>query len=326
MNSIRILFSIVVNLSWPLLQLDVKNAFIYGDLQEKVYMEQPLGYVAQGETKVRCLKKAIYGLKQSPRVWFEKFSLTISGIDFRRWHLDHSVFVWRTRSGIVALTVYVDDIFLTESDSTGIVETKLYLKRHFVTKNMWCPKYFLRIEVAYQKHSVLLSQKKYALDLLKEIWFLRCKPSNTPMKANVNLWFDDIHTLDDPGRYRRLIGKLIYLTVTRPDITFIVGVLSRYMYQLRETYWLAVMRVLTYIKSYPGKGLMYKNIDMHTFLDTLIQGILVMKGIGSLLLAIAPLLEEIWWLGGARNKTLYLAQVLKLSIELWLIQHARLCG
>jgi len=83
MNSIRILFSIDVNLSWPLLQLNVKNAFLYGDLQEKVYMKQPPGYVAQGETKVCHLKKAIYGLKQSPKVWFGKFSLTISGIGFR---------------------------------------------------------------------------------------------------------------------------------------------------------------------------------------------------------------------------------------------------
>jgi len=74
----------------------------------------------------------------------------------------------------------------------------------------------------------------------------------------VDLWFDDSHTLEDPGRYRRLVGKLIYLTVTRPDITFVVEVLSRFMHQPKETHWLAVMRVLTYIKSYPGKRLMYK--------------------------------------------------------------------
>ena len=97
-------------------------------------MEQPLGYVTQGETKVCRLKKAIYGLKQSPRTCFEKFSLTISGIGFRRSHSDHSVFVRRTRSGIVILTIYVDDILLTCSDSAEILETKIYLKRHFVIK------------------------------------------------------------------------------------------------------------------------------------------------------------------------------------------------
>jgi len=103
MNSIRILYSIVVNLSWSLFQLDVKNSFVYEDLQEKVYMEQPSSYVTQWETKVCHLKKVIYGLKQSPRSWFEKFSLTISGIGFRRCHSDHSVFIRCTRSGIIVL-------------------------------------------------------------------------------------------------------------------------------------------------------------------------------------------------------------------------------
>jgi len=109
--------------------------------------------------------------------------------------------------------VYVDDILLTGSDSAGLLETNECLKRHFVTKDMERPKYFLGIEVAHQKHSVFLSQRKYALDLL-ETGLLGCKPVSTPMEANVDLWFDDNHTLDDPGRYKRLIGKLIYLTVT----------------------------------------------------------------------------------------------------------------
>jgi len=90
--------------------------------------------------------------------------------------------------------VYVDDILLTGSDSIGIVETEMYLKRYFVTNDMGRPKYFLGIEVAHQKLSVILSQRKYALDLLEETWFLGCKPTNTPMEANVDLWLDDSHT------------------------------------------------------------------------------------------------------------------------------------
>ena len=147
---------------------------------------------------------------------------------------------------------------LAGSDSARLLETKKYLKRHFVTKNMRRPKCFLGIEVAHQKHSVLLSQRKYALDLLEEARLLECKPPTTPMNANVDLWFDDSHTLDDPGRYIRLIEKLIYLTVTRSDITFTVGVLSRFMHQLRETHWLTAIRVLPYIKSCLGKRLVYK--------------------------------------------------------------------
>jgi len=114
------------------------------------------------------------------------------------------------------------------------------------------------IEVAHKKYSVLFSHRKYALDFLEETSFLGCKPANTPIEANVDLWFDDSHTLDDPGRYMRLIGKLIYLTMTRPNITFVVGVLSRFMHQRRETHWLAAMRILAYIKSCPGKVLVYR--------------------------------------------------------------------
>ena len=106
---------------------------------------------------------------------------------FRRCHSDHSVFVRRTSSGIVVLTVYVDKILLSGSDSAEIVETKMYLRRHFVTKDMRRPKYFLRIEVTHKKHNILLSHQKYALNLLEEAGLLGCKPATTPMEANVDL-------------------------------------------------------------------------------------------------------------------------------------------
>jgi len=98
----------------------------------------------------------------------KSFNTIISGIGFHRCHSDHSVFVRRTKSDIVVLVVYVDDILLTGSDSAGQLEIKKYLKHNFMTKDMRCPKYFLRIEVAHQKLSVFLSQRKYALDLLEE--------------------------------------------------------------------------------------------------------------------------------------------------------------
>ena len=128
-------------------------------------------YITEGENTVCRLRKAIYGLKQSPRSWFEKFNMVISGIGFARCHSDHSVFVRRTKSGSVILTVYVD-ILLTGSDSVTLAETKEYLKRYFMTKDMGKSRYFLGIEVAYQNHSLLLSQRKYTLDLLEKTGML----------------------------------------------------------------------------------------------------------------------------------------------------------
>jgi len=102
----------------------------------------------------------------------------------------------------------------------ALVEIKEYLKRYFMMKDIGKPRYFLGIEVAYQKHDLLLSQRKYTLDLFEETGMMGCKSASTLMDANVNLWCDNSHLLNDPRQYRRLIGKLIYLTITRPDITF----------------------------------------------------------------------------------------------------------
>ncbi|KAK4407439.1 Retrovirus-related Pol polyprotein from transposon RE1 [Sesamum angolense] len=206
-------------------QMDIKNAFLYGDLNETVYMEQPPGYVAQGEKqRMECkLKKAIYGLKQSPRAWFDKFSRIIGEFGFSRCQADHSVFVQTTKTGMVILAVYVDDILITGSDINGIEEAKTYLQKHFVTKDLGRPRYFLGIEIAHSKHGVSLSQRKYACDLLQETGLLDTKPVDTPMDSNPDFWNDDGNYLEDKTKYRRLVGKLIYLTVTRPDISFAVG-------------------------------------------------------------------------------------------------------
>ncbi|KAK4391658.1 Retrovirus-related Pol polyprotein from transposon RE2 [Sesamum angolense] len=240
--------------------MDIKNAFLYGDLNETVYMEQPPGYVAQGEKQrmVCKLKKAIYGLKQSPRAWFDKFSRIIGEFGFSRCQADHSVFVQTTTSGMVVLAVYVDDILITGSDLVGIEEAKTYLQKHFVTKDLGRPRYFLGIEIAHSKHGISVSQRKYACDLLHEAGLLGTKPVDTPMDSNPDFWNDDGNYLEDKTKYRRLVGKLIYLTVTKPDISFAVGLVSQFMDKPRLVHWEAALRILKYIKASPGKGLLFK--------------------------------------------------------------------
>ena len=122
---VQILISLAANLGWPLFQLDVKNAFLNGDLKEEVYMEQPPGFIAQGESgKVCKLHKAIYGLKQSPRVWFGKFSEVVLKFGLRRCHSDHSLFSHISDRGKILLIVYVDDIIITRDDKQGIDDLK----------------------------------------------------------------------------------------------------------------------------------------------------------------------------------------------------------
>ena len=125
-----------------------------------------------------------------------------------------------------------------------------------MTKDIGKSRYFLEIKVAYQKHGLPLSQRKYTFDLLEKTDILGCKPASILMKVNVDLWCDNSHLLDDPRQFRRLIEKLIYLIIIRPDITFAVGVLSRFMHQRRKVHWTVALRILAYIKSFTEKGLL----------------------------------------------------------------------
>ena len=193
-------------------------------------MEQPPGYVAQGESHKVCkLKKAIYGLKQSPRAWFDKFSQVASSYGLKQTSSDHSVFVRQCDKGIIILAVYVDDIIITGSDHEGIELLKSYLNKHFHMKDLGILRYFLGIEVARSKEGIFLSQRKYVLDLLEETGLKGSKPVDTPMDSNIKFSKTDGEDFNDVERYRRLVAMLIYLTVTRPNITLSVGVVSQFM-------------------------------------------------------------------------------------------------
>ncbi|RVX02515.1 Retrovirus-related Pol polyprotein from transposon RE2 [Vitis vinifera] len=231
--SVRLLLSMAAMCSWPLYQLDIKNAFLHDDLVEEVYMEQPPGFVAQGESGLVCrLRHSLYGLKQSPRAWFSRFSSVVQEFGMLRSTADHSVFYHHNSLGqCIYLVVYVDDIVITGSDQDDS------------SIQFWCG----------------LSQRKYALDILEETGMLDCKPVDTPMDPNVKLVPGQGEPLGDPERYRRLVGKLNYLTITRPDISFPVSVVSQFLQSPCDSHWDAVIRILRYIKSTPGQGVLYEN-------------------------------------------------------------------
>ncbi|RVW65705.1 Retrovirus-related Pol polyprotein from transposon RE2 [Vitis vinifera] len=259
--SVRLLLSMAAMCSWPLYQLDIKNAFLHGDLAEEVYMEQPPGYVAQGESGLVCrLHRSLYCLKQSPRAWFGRFSSVVQEFGMLRSTADHSVFYHHNFLGqCIYLVVYVDDIVITGSDQDGIQKLKQHFFTHFHTKDLGKLKYFLGIEIAQSSSGVVLSQRKYALDILEETGMLDCKSVDTPMDPNIKLVPGQGEPLGDLGRYRRLVGKLNYLTITCPDIFFPVSVVSQFLQSPCDSHWDAVIRILRYIKSTPGQGVLYEN-------------------------------------------------------------------
>jgi len=231
MAFVRLFIPMAALQQWPLYQLDVKIFFLNGDLQEEIYMEQPPGFVAQGESSglVCRLRKSLYGLTQSPRAWFRKFSNVVQQFGMTRSETDHSVFYRHSSVGCIYVVVYVDDIVLTGSDHHDISQVKQHLCQHFQTKDLDKLKYFLGIEVGQSSTGIVISQRKYALDILEEIGLMNSKSVDTLMDPNVKLLPNQGEPLSDAEMYRRLVEKLNYSTVTRPDISFRVSVVSQFL-------------------------------------------------------------------------------------------------
>ncbi|BBH03624.1 hypothetical protein Prudu_014548 [Prunus dulcis] len=248
MNTIRVLLSLAANLGWTLQQFDVKNAFLHGDLEEEVYMDMPPGIDETSQGKVCRLRKSLYGLKQSPRAWFGRFSQAMQKYGYRPSQADHTLFLRHSRD---------DDIIMTGDDIKEISKLKIHLAKEFDIKDLGTLRYFLGIEVAHSKEGIFVSQRKYVLDLLTETGMLACKPADTPIEQNHRLGEQTDDTAVDRGRYQRLVGKLIYLAHTRPDIAYAVSVVSQFMHEPREVHMQAVERILRYLKSSPGKGLLF---------------------------------------------------------------------
>ncbi|XP_020111081.1 uncharacterized protein LOC109726061 [Ananas comosus] len=223
-------------------------------------MEQPPGFVAQGELGRVCrLRKSLYGLKQSSRAWFGRFSEVAQEFSVKKSKCDHSVFYRHSETGIILLVVYVDDIVITGNDIEGILSLMHFLQTQFQTKDLGMFKYFLGIEVTRCKRGIFVSRRKYVLDLLAETEKLGAKPCSAPMAPNLQLTANDNELFEDPERYRRLVGKLNYLTVTRPDIAYSVSVLSQFMSSPTVIHWEALGQILCYLKGALWRGILYKD-------------------------------------------------------------------
>ncbi|KAL0745858.1 hypothetical protein Bca101_101627 [Brassica carinata] len=259
LHTVRIVLSIATNLEWDLWQMDVKNAFLQGELEDEVYMLPPPGLehlVKPGN--VLRLKKAIYGLKQSPRAWYRKLSTTLNGRGFRKSELDHTLFTLVTPSGIIVILVYVDDLIITGSDKAGIKATKEFLKSVFDIKDLGEMKYFLGIEICRSKEGLFMSQRKYTMDMLKETDVLGGKVAKTPLEEGYKVLHEgeveEKQLFEDAKLYRKMVGKLIYLTITRPDICFAVNQVSQHMQAPKVHHWKMVDRILKYLRGTPGQG------------------------------------------------------------------------
>jgi hypothetical protein len=197
-------------------------------------------------------------LKQASRQWFAKFSEAICSAGFGQSRADYSLFTKTQGKLFTALLIYVDDILITGNDPASISATKKFLHSRFNLKDLGNLKYFLGIKVSTSNKGIFISQRKYALEIIEDVGLLGAAPITTPMERGLKL-SDKSDLLKEPSKYRRLVGRLIYFTVLRPDITYAVHVLSRFMHQPRKLHMQAALRVVRYLKGAPGQGLFFSS-------------------------------------------------------------------
>ncbi|RVW84580.1 Retrovirus-related Pol polyprotein from transposon RE1 [Vitis vinifera] len=228
-SSVRALLAVAAAPKWDLFQMDVKNAFLNGDLSEEVYMQPPSGLSVESN-KVCHLRRAPYGLKQVPRAWFAKFSSTIFRLGYTASPYDSALFLRRTDKDTILLLLYVDDMIITGDDLSDIQELKDFLSQQFEMIDLGHLSYFLVLKL-----------------LIPQMVFILLKPS---MLLTCCLKLDSLTA-------RLLVGSLVYLTVTRPDISYAVHQVSQYLSAPRSTHYAAVLRILRYLKGTLFHGLFY---------------------------------------------------------------------
>jgi len=259
LTTVRLLLALASINNWHLQQLDVNNVFLHGDLNEEVYMLPPPGMVVSKCGQVCKLTKSLYGLKQASRQWFSNLSSYLKSINFIQSTADYSLFTKKTDNSFTILLVYVDDIILSGNSISEIQQVTLSLDKAFKIKDLGKLKYFLGLEVARSSTGIHVSQRKYALDILAETGLLAAKPCSTPITKDIKHLFKDGTPMEDINAYQRLIGKLLYLTNTRPDISYAIQFLSQFLRAPTTDHYNAAQRILRYIKSAPGKGMFFPN-------------------------------------------------------------------
>lgn len=249
LDIIRLLLAVAAQKNWKVFQLDVKSAFLNGYLQEEIYVEQPEGYVKEGEEdKVYLLKKALYGLKQAPRAWYSRIDEHLCNLGFAKSPSESTLYVKHNGDDVLIISLYVDDLLVTGNKACIVEKFKQEMMEVFEMTDLGLMAFFLGMEIKQSEHEVFICQKKYAKEILKKFKLGECREMSTPMNSKEKLCKEDGTEKIDQAYFRSLVGCLMYLTATRPDILNAVSILSRFMHCASEWHLKAAKRVLRYVK------------------------------------------------------------------------------
>jgi hypothetical protein len=267
-TSIRVLLAFVALFDLELEQLDVKTAFLHGELEEEIYMEQPEGFIVPEKEHLVCrLKKSLYGLKQAPRQWYKRFDSFMIGQNYCRSQYDDCIYFQNFQNGsFIYLLLYVDDMLIASRDKSLIKKLKTQLSNEFDMKELGAAKKILGMEIRRDRQAgkLFLSQQKYIERVLDRFCMNNCKPVSTPLAAHFKLSSDLCPETEEEMEcmshvpYASAIGSLMYAMVcTRPDLAYAVSMVSRYMHNPGKNHWSAVKWIFRYLKGTSGIGLVF---------------------------------------------------------------------
>ena len=256
LKSIRIMLAIAAHLDYEIWQMDVKTAFLMGELTEEVYMIQPEGFTSTDESKVCKLQRSIYGLKQASRSWNMHFDKVIKTYGFIKNGEEPCIYKWTNGPVVVFLVLYVDEILLIENDIPALQGIKVWLSSQFSMKDLGEASYILGMKIYRDrsKRMLRLSQSMYIDTMLKRFSMENFKKDYLPIDQGISLSKKDCSTTPEERErisrvpYASAVGSIMYaMTCTRPDVAYSLGVVSRYQSDPGENYWKVVKAILKYL-------------------------------------------------------------------------------
>jgi hypothetical protein len=258
METVRLLLALAAHSGWEVHHMDVKSAFLNGILSEEVYVSQPPGYIIAGkEDAVLKLQKALYGLRQAPRAWYTKLDASLVSLGFVHSPLEHAVYRRGDNHSYLLICV-VDDLIITDTEVSAIVEFKQQMQKLFKMSDLVLLSYYLGIEVTQSDGKITVCQRSYAEKIVEAAGLGNCNSSRTPIECHLKLKKDDDAAETDKTLYRSVIGSLRYLVNTRPDLAYAVGIGSRFMENPSTTHWGIVKQILRYVQGTLAYGCCYK--------------------------------------------------------------------
>ncbi|KAD0241433.1 hypothetical protein E3N88_44569 [Mikania micrantha] len=258
LEAIRLFLAYAALHKLKVFQMDVKSAFLYGKIKEEVYVCQPPGFEDNKHPDwVYKLDKALYGLKQAPRAWYDTLSTFLLQNNFTRGSIDKTLFIKKVGQHKLLVQIYVDDIIFVSSDPKLCADFTELMTKHFEMSAMGELQFFLGLQIKQSPDGIFIHQSKYTKELLKKFDLHNCKQCSNPMSSTTQLDADLKGKSVDETLYRCMIGSLMYLTASRPDIMFATCVCARFQAAPKESHLIAVKRIFRYLQGTQSLGIWY---------------------------------------------------------------------